>query len=87
MPKASLEAARRFLEGRADPARWLARDQTEARRLFARLINASVDEIAAEIRAFAALGVDHLAVQLPERDPAGIARSMERFMAEVVPLV
>jgi len=45
------------------------------------------EQIAAEIRAFAALGVDHLAVAFPERDPAGITRSMERFLAEVAPLV
>jgi alkanesulfonate monooxygenase SsuD/methylene tetrahydromethanopterin reductase-like flavin-dependent oxidoreductase (luciferase family) len=44
-------------------------------------------EIAAEIRAFAALGVDHLAVAFPERDPEGVTRSMDRFLTDVVPLV
>ena len=43
--------------------------------------------IAAEVRAFADLGVDHLAIQFPERDPAGLARTMERFIAEIAPLV
>jgi len=44
-------------------------------------------EVAAEIRAFAALGVDHLAVAFPPRDAAGLRAVVERFMTEVVPLV
>ncbi len=45
------------------------------------------EDAAAEVRAFAEVGVDHLAIQFPERDPDGLTRSMERFMAEVPPLV
>jgi probable F420-dependent oxidoreductase len=40
-----------------------------------------------EIRRFAELGVDHLALAFPERDPEGLTRSVERFVAEVRPLV
>jgi probable F420-dependent oxidoreductase len=43
-------------------------------------------EVAGEIRKYAGLGVDHLALAFPERDPAGLRRSVERFVAEVVPL-
>jgi probable F420-dependent oxidoreductase len=45
------------------------------------------DEVAAEVRAFGAIGVDHLAVAFAEHDPDGLARAAERFMTEVVPLV
>ena len=44
------------------------------------------EEIAAEIRAFAEIGVSHLLVAFAERDPEGLAAAAERFMAEVVPL-
>lgn len=44
-------------------------------------------DVAAEIRAYAALGVGHLAVAFPPRDADGLGRAVERFMAEVVPLV
>jgi alkanesulfonate monooxygenase SsuD/methylene tetrahydromethanopterin reductase-like flavin-dependent oxidoreductase (luciferase family) len=57
-----------------------ARDESYA-------LRGTPEQIAAEIRAFAALGVDHLAVAFPELDPGGITSSMERFLAEVVPLV
>jgi probable F420-dependent oxidoreductase len=50
-------------------------------------LRGSPAEIAAEIRAFAAIGVDHLALQFPERDPDGLVRAIERFVAEVRPLV
>lgn len=49
-------------------------------------LRGSPEDVAAEVRAFAGLGVDHLAVQFPERDPDGIARAMERFLETVVPL-
>lgn len=42
-------------------------------------------EVAGEIRAFAALGVDHIALAFPPRDAAGLTRAVERFFAEVVP--
>ncbi len=45
------------------------------------------DEVADEIRAFAAAGVDHLALAFPERDRAGLTRSVERFTSEVAPIV
>lgn len=44
-------------------------------------------EVAAEIRAFADLGVDHLALAFPPRDPDGIRRAVDRFTTEVLPLV
>lgn len=47
----------------------------------------SAAEIAQEIRAFAAVGVDHLALMFPPRDAAGLTRAVERFFDEVVPLV
>jgi probable F420-dependent oxidoreductase len=50
-------------------------------------IHGSPGDVAAEIRAFAALGVDHLVVLFPPRDAAGLRAAVERFMAEVVPLV
>jgi probable F420-dependent oxidoreductase len=50
-------------------------------------MHGSVADVAAEIRAFAELGVDHLALAFPPRDPDGIRRALERFVAEVRPLV
>jgi len=45
------------------------------------------DAIAAEIRAFAALGVTHLALHLGSTDPAELVARAERFDREVRPLV
>lgn len=45
------------------------------------------EEVAAEIRVFAGIGLDHLLIVLPELDPEGLTRAAERFMAEVAPLV
>jgi len=50
-------------------------------------MHGSPAEVAAEIRAFAALGVDHVALAFPPRDAAGLTRAVDRFFAEVVPLV
>ena len=50
-------------------------------------MNGSPADVAAEIRAFAAVGVDHLALAFPPRDAAGLTRAVERFFAEVVPHV
>jgi probable F420-dependent oxidoreductase len=47
----------------------------------------SPDEVASEIRAFAALGVGHLALAFASRDPDGLAREAETFVREVAPLV
>ena len=44
-------------------------------------------DVAGEIRAFAAAGVDHLALAFPERDPEGLSRAVDRFVGEVLPLV
>jgi probable F420-dependent oxidoreductase len=43
--------------------------------------------VASEIRSFAALGVDHLALAFPPRDAVGLRAAVGRFMREVVPLV
>jgi len=45
------------------------------------------DEMATDIRAFAAAGVEHLALALDERDPDHYVAALERFVAEVKPLV
>jgi probable F420-dependent oxidoreductase len=45
------------------------------------------EEIAAEVRAFAALGVEHLALSFQTTDADEIVRRAERFGREVVPLV
>ena len=50
-------------------------------------LHGSPADVAGEIRAFAALGVDHLAVAFPPRDAAGLERAVERFIGEVLPLV
>ena len=50
-------------------------------------MHGSPADVVAEIRAFAAVGVDHLALAFPPRDAAGLTRAVERFFAEVVPLV
>jgi probable F420-dependent oxidoreductase len=50
-------------------------------------IRGTVEEMAAEIRAFAGLGVDHLAVWLGATDPDELVGLMERFDREVAPLV
>jgi len=47
----------------------------------------SPDDIAAEVRAWADIGVTHLAMWIESTDPAVIARDIDRFMAEVVPRV
>ena len=45
------------------------------------------EEVAAEIRAFAGIGVDHLLLTFAERDPDGLARAAQRFVDEVIPIV
>ncbi len=47
----------------------------------------SPDEIAAEVRAFAALGVGHLALSFQTTDPDEVVSRAERFDREVVPFV
>jgi probable F420-dependent oxidoreductase len=43
--------------------------------------------IADDIKRYAKLGVRHLALAFPERDPEGLTRSVEQFVSEVRPLV
>jgi probable F420-dependent oxidoreductase len=50
-------------------------------------MHGSPADVAAEIHAFAALGVDHLAVTFPPRDADGLRAVVGRFVSEVVPLV
>jgi probable F420-dependent oxidoreductase len=46
----------------------------------------SAEEIAAEVKAFAELGVEHLAMLFEADSADGIVRAAERFAAEVAPL-
>jgi probable F420-dependent oxidoreductase len=50
-------------------------------------MHGTAGEVAAQIRAFAALGVDHLALAFPPRDAVRLRAAVGRFMREVVPLV
>ncbi|MEA2653311.1 MAG: hypothetical protein QOI37_538 [Chloroflexota bacterium] len=50
-------------------------------------MHGSPEEIAAEVRAFAALGVEHLALSFVTTDPVALVASAERFDREVAPLV
>lgn len=50
-------------------------------------MHGSAADIAGEIRAFAALGVNHMALMFPPRDAAGLTRAVERFINEVEPLL
>jgi probable F420-dependent oxidoreductase len=50
-------------------------------------IRGTPDEMATEIRAFAATGVDHLALWFETTDPAELVGRMERFDRDVAPLV
>jgi probable F420-dependent oxidoreductase len=45
------------------------------------------DEVAADVRAFADLGVTHLALSFAATDPEGVVAAAERFHREVEPLV
>jgi probable F420-dependent oxidoreductase len=50
-------------------------------------MHGSAAEVASEIRAFEALGVDHLALAFPPRDAKGLRAAVGRFMREVSPLI
>lgn len=50
-------------------------------------MHGSPADLAGQIRAFAALGVSHLALAFPSRDADGLERAVDRFFADVVPLV
>ena len=45
------------------------------------------EEIAAEVRTWADMGVSHLALWMGPRDPEGVVAAAERFAREVAPLV
>lgn len=50
-------------------------------------IHGTPDDAAAEIRAYAALGVDHLALMFPPRHADGLRAAVGRFVDEVIPRV
>lgn len=50
-------------------------------------IRGTVEDMAAEVRAFEALGVSHVALWFDETDPAKVSALAERFAREVAPLV
>jgi probable F420-dependent oxidoreductase len=50
-------------------------------------IHGSAEDAASEIRKFAALGVDHLALAFPPREATALRESIERFVEQVIPLV
>lgn len=50
-------------------------------------IRGTADEMAAEVRAFGALGVSHVALWFDVTDPAEVSAMAERFAREVAPLV
>jgi probable F420-dependent oxidoreductase len=50
-------------------------------------LHGSPGQVAAEIRRYEDLGVDHLALAFPEHDSEGLRRSIERFVTEVRPLL
>ncbi|HET7168274.1 MAG TPA: TIGR03619 family F420-dependent LLM class oxidoreductase [Candidatus Limnocylindrales bacterium] len=50
-------------------------------------IRGTPEEMAAEVRAFAALGVEHIALWFDTTDPSELDRRCERFAREVAPLV
>jgi probable F420-dependent oxidoreductase len=64
-----------------------ARVELDAEKQSFYTMHGSPADVAAEIRAYAALGVSHLALAFPPRDAEGLTRAVERFMTEVVPLV
>ncbi len=72
------------------PAPWLstrARVRFDARPGPGYTIRGDAAGMAAEVRAFAAAGVTHLALQFEPRDPRGVVEDAERFSREVIPLV
>ena len=50
-------------------------------------LHGSAEEVAAGIRQYAALGVDHLALAFPPRDAAALTDIVGRFVTEVRPLI
>jgi hypothetical protein len=50
-------------------------------------MHGSPEDIASEVRGFAALGVEHIALAFGTTDPAKVVALAERFASEVAPLV
>ena len=50
-------------------------------------IRGTPEEMAAEVRAFEALGVSHLAVWFDATDPGEVTALAERFARDIAPLV
>ena len=50
-------------------------------------LHGTPDEVAAGIRGYAEVGVSHLALTFPSSDPESLTREVDRFVAEVQPLV
>jgi len=85
-----LPIIRAAAEAAGRPMQWLtARAPVEfgpaSGRFFA--IRGTPEEMAAEVRAFEALGVGHLALWFKATDPAEVSAHAERFAREVAPLV
>jgi probable F420-dependent oxidoreductase len=81
--RAAAEAARRpmpWLTVRA----WIDFDARGGRHYS---IRGTPDEMAAEIKAFAALGVEHIALWFEATEPDELVRRVERFERDVAPLV
>jgi probable F420-dependent oxidoreductase len=70
--------------GRPEPT-WSARARVEMAGAPGRryALRGSPDEMTADIRAWASVGVEHLALYFDETDPSGLVRLTERFAAEV----
>ena len=50
-------------------------------------IRGTPEEMATEVRAFEAIGVDHVALWFDSTDPAEVTALAERFARDVAPLV
>ena len=84
-----LAAVRAAAEAAGRPMPWLsARVRVEFEQATAGYaMRGSPDEIAGEVRAFADLGVTHLALSFGRTDPGELVASAERFAREVAPLI
>lgn len=87
---ARVSVIRAAAEAAGRPMPWLsARATTEfgpaTNKFYA--IRGTPEEMAAEVRAFEALGVSHIALNFAVTDPAGVSALAERFAREVAPLV
>ncbi len=80
--RAAAEAAGRPMPSLSARARVVFDGATDA----SYAMRGSPDEIAAEVRAFSALGVEHLALYFPTTDPAEVVAQAERFDREIAPL-